>query len=479
MKASTLKTYEFRGSYPKDIDEEDAYCVGRAIVEVMGAGPIIVGADIRDGSSPLYAPLCTGISEAGGIPVLIGAATTDLLTYAMGTYDVGGTAPGAGVLITGGSLPLDQTGFNIYAAEGYPATPEQLVLIWGCAEDAEPPGRKTLMKNFVLSDLYEPQAKYNASILTGYGVNKLEKGRKPPTVTLAPTLSLSCTVLVRMLQAAGSLTAFDIKPMLRGLGSATSKIPDPFSAKMVSAMKEQVLAQKSIMGIAFNGDGSAVAIFDERGELVHPSVIGALIAAAVWARHGGDTKLLVSHDIVYPMNSMAKHLGVNITSGYPGSANMRNAMWQTATAFGADASGRYYFQESWWAENAPLAAAIIMQMLVHSEVPLSNLVEQSVGTITMPKAMRYFVNDSTKVLDRVHAELLATRTASVTREADCVLAYSKQEGPLWRAVLQQSYSEDCLTLHVEGFMNPDLMQDLVTGFTNSIQKSDLETSKEK
>ena len=59
-----FKAYDVRGIYPSELDEEGAYAIGRAFVEVFEPKRIAVGHDMRVSSPSMAEAVIRGASEA-------------------------------------------------------------------------------------------------------------------------------------------------------------------------------------------------------------------------------------------------------------------------------------------------------------------------------------------------------------------------------------------------------------------------------
>ncbi|KKQ39715.1 MAG: Phosphomannomutase [Candidatus Moranbacteria bacterium GW2011_GWC2_37_73] len=57
MNKSIFKAYDIRGLYPQDLNGQDAYQIGRAIVQHTNAKTIVIGADMRTSSPEIQAGL--------------------------------------------------------------------------------------------------------------------------------------------------------------------------------------------------------------------------------------------------------------------------------------------------------------------------------------------------------------------------------------------------------------------------------------
>ena len=64
--------YDVRGIYPDEVNEELAYRVGKAFVQLLGAKRVAVGYDIRLSGPSIAEALARGLTESGCDVVDIG-----------------------------------------------------------------------------------------------------------------------------------------------------------------------------------------------------------------------------------------------------------------------------------------------------------------------------------------------------------------------------------------------------------------------
>src|SRR6476469_4425135 len=109
-----FKAYDVRGLVPEQLDEELATAVGRAYVQVVGAGTVVVGHDMRPSSPGMAGAFADGATEAGADVILVGLASTDQLYFASGHLG----HPGA--MFTASHNPAQYNGIKLCRAGAQP-----------------------------------------------------------------------------------------------------------------------------------------------------------------------------------------------------------------------------------------------------------------------------------------------------------------------------------------------------------------------
>ena len=79
---SCFKAYDVRGRVPDQLNEDVAYRIGRAFVEVLGAQRVVVGHDVRLSSESIKRALSDGLRDQGADVFDIGIAGTEEIYFA-------------------------------------------------------------------------------------------------------------------------------------------------------------------------------------------------------------------------------------------------------------------------------------------------------------------------------------------------------------------------------------------------------------
>src|SRR5579864_6339580 len=103
-----FKSYDIRGIYPDQLNDEIAELIGRAFVQHLGASAVAVGRDMRVSSQPLFEAFARGVTSQGADVIDFGLTSTDELYFAVGNYGYP-----AGAMITASHNPKEYNGFKL------------------------------------------------------------------------------------------------------------------------------------------------------------------------------------------------------------------------------------------------------------------------------------------------------------------------------------------------------------------------------
>jgi phosphomannomutase len=202
--------------------------------------------------------------------------------------------------------------------------------------------------------------------------------------------------------------AVELTPMYFELdGSFPHHEANPIDPANLRDLQTEVTRSGADLGLAFDGDADRCFVVDERGEIVSPSVLTALIADRELRREPGAT---VIHNLItsHAVPEIVRERGGTPVRTRVGHSFIKATMADTGAVFGGEHSGHFYFRDFWRADSGMLAALHVIAALGSQEAPLSAL---------LASYSRYVGSGevNSEVAD-VHAALAAVRAAFGSRE---------------------------------------------------------------
>jgi phosphomannomutase len=424
--AKIFKAYDIRGTVPDELDESVAEAVGAAFVRLTGAPAVVTVHDMRTSSAPLAEAFGHGAAAQGADVIYGGLGSTDMLYYASGSLGV----PGA--MITASHNPAKYNGIKLCRAGAKPVGAETgLAQLREMAEAGVPaaPGAPGTIQP---RDLLSGYAAYLKTLVDLSGI-------RPLTVAVDAGNGMAGHTVPKVFEG----LPITIVPLYFDLdGTFPNHEANPIDPKNLADLRRAVVSSGADIGLAFDGDADRCFVVDERGEIVSPSVLTALIAVAELAREPGTT---IIHNLITSRavpEIVTQHGGTPVRTRV-GHSFIKADMAATGAIFGGEHSGHFYFRDFWFADSGMLAALHVLSALGSQAGPLSPLLSaydryRSSGEINSE------VPDQRAATDRVRAAF-ADRDGVVMDEMDGLTVGCGG----WWFNLRPSNTEPLLRLNVE------------------------------
>ena len=225
-------------------------------------------------------------------------------------------------------------------------------------------------------------------------------------------------------------------------GSFPHHEANPIDPANLRDLQHAVISSGADLGLAFDGDADRCFVVDERGGIVSPSVLTALIAVRELAREPGAT---VIHNLITSRavpEIIAEHGGKPVRTRV-GHSYIKAEMAATGAIFGGEHSGHFYFRDFWFADSGMLAAMHVLAALGSQPGPLSALLA-GYSRYTASGEINSEVSDPAAVIAAVRAAY-AGRAGITIDELDGLTV----TGAGWWFNLRPSNTEPLLRLNVE------------------------------
>jgi phosphomannomutase len=429
IKRGIFKANDIRGitdGPDPEWDAAGAYAIGAAAVDVLDlqkAVALVVGRDMRISGPRMAGAFIDGVLSRGVDVIDIGLSSTDQLWFASGWLDL----PGA--MFTASHNPADYNGVKFCLAGAKPITSADLIEIAERAGGPQPeaaarPGKRTER------DVLSAYADHLHSLVDMKGIRRLrvvaDAGNGMAGHTLPAALGSDDLELI------GLFTDLD--------GSFPNHPPNPLEPENLLDAQAAVTDHGADLALVFDGDADRCFIIDERGKVVSPSAVTAMIAAEELAREPGST--IVCNKITSRVVAeVVQAAGGKIVITKVGHTFVKAAMAEHNAIFGGEHSAHYYFRDFWGADTGMLAALHVLAAVGHSDRPLSQLVA-GYERYAASGEINSRVVDQQMIMDRV-ASAFAGRGTQDRLDGLTI------SGPDWWVNVRPSNTEPLLRLNVE------------------------------
>ncbi|MFA9445104.1 phosphomannomutase/phosphoglucomutase [Egicoccus sp. AB-alg6-2] len=423
---AVVKAYDVRGLVGEQLDADFARAFGAATAEVLlpEGGRLVVGYDMRPSSPGLAHAFADGVNSRGVDVVDIGLASTDQLYYASGVLDA------AGAMFTASHNPAAYNGIKLCRPGAVPVAIDTGlgdIRDLAVAVDGLPPAEPGRRSEDDLTDRFaahvrsfvDTAALREVSVVVDAG-NGMAGHVWPAVVDGLP---IRTTPLF-----------FELD------GSFPNHPANPLEPENLRDLQAEVRRGGHALGLAFDGDADRVFAVDEEGRPVSSSLIGAVVADRLLARHPGATVLynLICSRTVPETIEAAGGRAVRTRVGH---SFIKRRMAETDAVYAVEHSGHYYFRDNFRADSGVIAALVLLEAVADAGAPLSQVVAPY-DRYAASGELNYEVADQQAALQRV-ADAFADRGRCDTEDGLTVVTAGG-----WFN-LRPSNTEPLLRLNVE------------------------------
>jgi len=431
---SIFKAYDVRGLVDTEITADFCFATGVAFARFLQQerepGTVVIGEDMRP-SSPVFADaFSAGITSQGLDVIRIGLASTDMLYFAAGKLNM----PGA--MFTASHNPAEYNGIKM------------------CLSGARPIGKESGL--LTIEKFVEQGSPIE---LRSVGVERSQPILEEYVEHLLSLVDLSSMRPLKVVIDAGNgmagytapavfkkLNAEIIEMYFELDGTFPNHEANPIDPKNLQDLSKAVKKHKADIGLAFDGDADRCFLVDEKGDLVNPSALTALIADRALASVPGSTIIynLISSRSV---KEVIEENGGTAVRSRVGHSYIKKLMAETGAIFGGEHSGHFYFRDFWRADSGMLAALHALAALSESKGTLSELLH-SYNRYSSSGEINSVVSDAQSVMESIESHYLAMNLDIGGITTDHLDGLTVESGDWWFNV-RASNTEPVLRLNVE------------------------------
>ncbi len=362
MSSSIFKAYDIRGLVDKELTPDFAFATGVAVARFLEQerepGTVVIGEDMRPSSPTLATAFAAGVTSQGLDVIRIGLASTDMLYFASGKLNL----PGA--MFTASHNPAEYNGIKLCLSGARPIGKESgLVVIESYVRDGAP----MAMRNVGVEKQQSMLTDYVNHLLTLVDVSAI----RPLKIVIDAGNGMGGYTAPAVFER---LNAEVVELYFELDGTFPNHEANPIEPANLVDLQKAVKKHKADIGLAFDGDADRCFLVDEKGALVNPSALTALIATRELAKNPSASIIynLISSRAV---REVVEENGGTAIRSRVGHSYIKKLMAETNAVFGGEHSGHFYFRDFWRADSGMLAALHAIAALGESKTTLSDLLK--------------------------------------------------------------------------------------------------------
>ncbi len=421
-----FKSYDVRGIYPSELNDDIAYRIGRYFVPLVNGKRIVVGRDMRPSGEKLCQALARGATESGADVTYIGMVSTDALYFAVGQYGFDG-----GVMITASHNPAEYNGMKFTRANAEAISLETgLATIRDRIVSGELPPAATKPGSITEKNVLDDFAEHCLSFVDRTKI-------KPFKIAIDAGNGMAGETVPHVFKA----LPCEVIPLYFELDGTFPNHPaSPIEAENMIDLQAAVRKHGCDLGAAFDGDADRMFIVDEKGDLIDGSTVTLLVALNTLKKHPG-AKILYNL-----INSRSVPEQIKAAGGIPirskvGHSIIKKTMREQDIVFGGEHSGHFYFKDNWYADSGMIALMECLEVFSESDKPVSEIIAP-IDTRFRSGEINTHVDDVAGTLQRLQDHY---KDAKIDHLDGVTIEY-----PDWWLNVRPSNTEPLLRLNVEG-----------------------------
>lgn len=424
--SNLFKSYDVRGIYPTEINDEIAYLIGRNFIAKFGMKDVAVGRDMRPSGVKLFEAFARGATEQGANVTDIGLASTDALYFAVGKYGFDG-----GVMITASHNPAKYNGMKFTREEAIAISLEGgLADVREMINSGKLPELAAKKGEIFQRDILEDFAQHCLSFIDPKQIKPfkiaIDAGNGMAGLTVNPVFKhLPCEVIPLFFELDGT---FPNHPA------------SPIEPENMVDLQRAVLEHKCDLGVAFDGDADRMFLVTEKGELVGGDMVTALVGINTLKRFPG-AKILYNLICSRSVPEAITNAGGEPVRSRVGHSIIKKVMRDENVPFGGEHSGHFYFRENWFADSGMIALMQCLELFSKSGKPVSEVIAP-INNRVRSGEINSHVSDIPKKLNELKAHF---HDAKIDELDGITIQYDNR----WMNV-RPSNTEPLLRLNVEG-----------------------------
>ena len=431
-----FKSYDIRGIYPQQINEDNISEIIKAIYKFFTTKidkpgfTVGLARDMRISSPSFYKIAIETLVSLGANVIDMGMLSTPTFYFAIYNYKYD-----AGIQITASHNPKEYNGakFVLSGPNGLikigKATGMEDVKNYAVAGVDLPIDKKgnVTVKEHIMEDEVE-----NASKVLGNPNIKKFKIVADPANAMGGTF---IDALFKKYEAELVRMNFELD------GTFPVHAPNPLEAENLVDLQKRVIEEEADLGLAPDGDGDRIFFIDEKGQVVPPTIITSLVARELLKEYRGSKILFDIRYILTPKKIVEELGGIPVITKV-GHAFITEELEKTGGIFAGESSGHYYLQSTGNAESSVAIILAVLKVLTEENKPFSEIVKELQKSFESGE-FNYKVTNAQEIIASIKNDY---KDGELSELDGIAISY-----PTWRFSVRTSNTEPLLRLNVEGY----------------------------
>lgn len=427
MHLPCFKAYDIRGRVPDELDPALARRIGMGMAMLLGAGPVVLGRDVRLTSLELQTALERGFRHLGREVIDIGVCGTEEVYF-----QTTNLAAAGGVMVTASHNPMDYNGMKLVREGARPISGDTgLFDIRDFAAGTDEPAALPEGKR---RSVLDKQA-YIRHLLSYVDRSSL----KPLKIVVNAGNGGAGTIIDEL---APHLPFEFIRIQHEPDGHFPNGIPNPLLPENRTVTANAVRVSSADFGVAWDGDFDRCFFFDARGNFIEGYYLVGLLAKSLLLKSPGG-KVIHDPRLVWNTVEIVEAAGGTPVLSKTGHAFIKERMRSEDAIYGGEMSAHHYFREFAYCDSGMIPWLLIAELLSRTGTSLTDLVADRMQAFPCSGEINFVVDDAKAAVARILAHF-ARENPSLDHTDGLTADFGA-----WRFNLRSSNTEPLLRLNVE------------------------------
>ncbi len=434
---SIFKSYDVRGVYPTDFNEEGAYKITQAYIKLHKPRTVVLGRDVRKSGESLFNSSLSAFLDAGVAVIDIGVVSTDEFYFAVGRLGVDG-----GVTISASHNPAQYNGMNFCKKNAEPISSESglydirdLAIADSSKIASNTKGR--VEKKDVRDEFIKNAVSFiDTSIL------------KPVTLVANANFGVDVIILKRAIEM------FNLPIKLIPLngepdGTFPKGPPNPLLPENRKETLSLIKENKADLAVSWDADGDRCFFADENASFLEGYFVTAILAKEMLKKYPGSN-IIIDPRLTWATTDAVVNSGGTPIISKPGMTIIAARMKKENAVFGGEMSSHFYFKENYYRDNGIIPLLLILEMISKYNTTLSKLAQ--------PFTSKYFISGEINFETERKDEIIAAIENKYKDGKKVEIDGLSMEYKDWRLNVRKSNTEPLLRLNIESTSESLLLQ---------------------
>lgn len=425
---SIFKSYDVRGVYPGDFNEEIASLITTAYIKLIKPKKVVLGRDVRESGESIFNFCIKTFLKAGVDVIDIGVVSTDMFYFAVGTLPVDG-----GITISASHNPREYNGMNFCRKEATPISSENgLYDIRDLAIKNQLPISSMRVGKIEKKDVTDEFLEMAISYIN-------IKSLKPIKIVANGNFGVDVMLLSKSVET--YKLPIEIVPLNeRPDGTFPKGPPNPLLFENRKEFLDIILKTKADLGVSWDADGDRCFFADEKGNFIEGYFTTAILAEEILKKYP-NSKIIIDPRLTWATSEVIKNAGGVPVISRPGMTVIAARMKKEDAVFGGEMSSHFYFRDNFYRDNGIIPLFLILEMMAKYNKSLSQL--------ALPFTSKYFISGELNFETEKKDEIIKAfeekfKDGKIEHIDGLSVEYEN-----WRFNLRKSNTEPLLRLNLE------------------------------